>query len=368
MSIQTKKRIGIDCRLAGVENAGIGRYIEELVRRVIQDERFEWILFLSRKNQLDWLTPRDGVKIVIANTRHYTLREQVFMPKVFAKEELDLLHVPHFNVPLLYKGPFVTTIHDLLWHEQRGSRVTTLSPLMYTLKYGAYRLTTSKAATKAAAIIVPTKSISKTIQKLLPKVDGKKIHVTYEGVDEKWFNSATSRGQAEKILFYTGSLYPHKNVLLVAKALQQLPEYTLCISSSRSVFLKKFLKETVDLGVRERVRYLGHLSDNELRRWYGRSFALVQPSFSEGFGLTGLEAMAAELPVLASDIPVFTEIYDGACESFDPKSLESFVTSLHKLEKADKEKVVKKGIAQAKKFSWDKMVKETIDVYEGALK
>lgn len=359
-------RIGIDCRLSGIEHAGIGRYIEELVRELIKQEDIHWVLFFQKPNQLPWLKDRPNITSIVAEISHYTLAEQTQLPSVFEAAKLDLLHVPHFNVPVLYKGKFVVTIHDLLWHDQRGRNITTLSPLMYALKYRAYRFVSNQAIKRAIKVIVPAQTVKKLVLSHVPSIKSQKIVVTYEGVDQKWFEVCKKR-PTEKILFYTGSLYPHKNVMLIVRALQNLPEYKLYISSSRNVFVDKFMEEVAHLGLKNRVIHLGRLSDAELKTWYQKSFALVQPSLSEGFGLTGIEAFAAGLPVLASDIPIFREVYGACAVYFDPIYDDAFVSAVKVLETKNREQIVELGLKQAGKYSWEKMAQSTLSVYRQAL-
>lgn len=355
--------IGIDCRLAGSKHAGIGRYIEELVREVTTDSSISWVLFFSEVNQLPWLSAAPNIKIVLAPIRHYTVTEQVRMPFIFYKEKLDLLHVPHFNIPLLYTKPIVVTIHDLLWHEQKGAHVTTLSPFMYSIKYAAYRFIASLALSRARAVVVP----SKTVQETLVRLEGtnpKKIVVTYEGVDSKWFLPIASRARKRKpILFYTGSLYPHKNVQLLLHALEQLPHYSLHISSSRTVFVDEFLKIVHERGLDTRVHYLGKLSDTQLMEAYQQVAAFVQPSLSEGFGLPALEAMACGTPVLASNIKIFQEIYKDAYVPFDPHSSDSLVKSIVHLEEMDCTDLLTKAQALAHTYTWKRMGQQTLTLY-----
>lgn len=363
-------KIGIDCRLAGVEHAGIGRYIEELVRRITKDPSIQWVLFFHHVNQLPGLENSEHVKIVIAPVRHYSIAEQVRMPGIFSKEKLDLLHVPHFNIPLLYQGNIVVTIHDLIWHAQKGSAGTTLSPLAYSVKYRAYTYITKQAVMRAKAIIVPTQTIKESIQHHFPEKSKWHIYVTHEGVGEKFQRSSfrsQSKIQVQKILFYTGSLYPHKNVMLVVRALSHLPGYQLCISSSRTVFLDRFFAEVKSLGLQTQVQYLGKLSDDELVSWYQKSLALVQPSLSEGFGLTGIEALASGVPVIASNIPIFKEIYHDAFIAFDPHSVESLVGAVRKLAQSNRAKLIEKGRSVASRYSFDRMADQTLNVYQTLL-
>ena len=148
-------RIGIDARLAGSAHGGIGRYIEELLRFLTLSEEHRWVVFLHHKGQLPWLESCKDVEIVYAPIRHYTLQEQLAMPRIFSDAKLDLLHVPHFNIPLMYQGRFVVTIHDLLWHERRDRNATTLSPFMHILKYHVYKFVAETAIRRAEKVLVP---------------------------------------------------------------------------------------------------------------------------------------------------------------------------------------------------------------------
>jgi len=349
-------KIGIDCRLSGITHAGIGRYIENLISRLPQEAPdIEWVYFYRTQDQV---LKNLAVKYVKAPIGHYTLQEQTQLVSIYNQEKLDLLHVPHFNVPVMYSGKFIVTIHDLLWHEQRGSRVTTLKPWEYWGKYLGYKLVAAAAINKSIKILVPTQTIKQTLSKYYPAVKNK-IVVTYEGVDEKLLKFKDKKiKKEEKSLIYVGSLYPHKNVTLVLKALSELPDWKLTIVGSRNVFQDQVKAETKKLGVEKQVKFTGYLNDEKLAQKIKAATALVQPSLSEGFGLTGIEAMALGTPVLASDIPVFKEIYQDATTYFDPKSVISFTQSLSKLKTNSK-----KMNQIVKKYSWDEMTKKTIKTY-----
>jgi len=373
-----KLRIGIDCRLSGKQHAGIGRYIENLVQRLPVDQHIEWILFFHDQKQADEVlqsfnhsTIRPLVKLI--PVKHYSLAEQLKLPQVFMAAKLDLLHVPHFNVPIFYHGKLVVTIHDLLWHEQKGTGVTTLPKWQYWLKYLGYRLVASQAIYKANKIIVPSETIKQTLSRYYPQAQ-KKVVVIKEGIDRKFQKLKTKNQKTitytlhptPYTLLYVGSLYPHKNLELVFQALKQLPEVKLNIVSARSAFRDKLEHQTQASNLKHQISFLGYILDKELIKLYHSSLALVQPSLSEGFGLTGVEAMAAGCPVLASDIPVFKEIYGQAAIYFDPKSTESLIKAieqLRQLSNLERNKLIKKGREQTKQYSWDEMVKETIKVY-----
>lgn len=371
-------RIGIDCRLSGPTHAGIGRYIQNLVQRLpgLAPE-IEWVYFFFDSDQSATVLPDrpKNVKVVYAPIRHYSLAEQLNLPSLFQAEKLDLLHVPHFNIPLLYRGKLIVTIHDLLWHEYRGTHVTTLSPIQYWFKYWAYRLVATQAVNKAKTLLVPAQTIKQTLIEYYPH-SRDKIVVTKEGVDSQLLTPSSSTVESwpsdvaallttkQPLLVYVGSLYPHKNINLVINALQALPEYRLVLIGSRTVFQDQVKDYVTRLGLTERVIFAGYLSDTQLSQLELRATALVQPSLSEGFGLTGVEALALGVPLLASDIPIFREIYQDAAEYFDPLSLTDFVDAVHRLEARDKSLVAARGRAIAQTYSWDTMTHQTIVEYQ----
>lgn len=359
-------RIGLDCRLAGLRHAGIGRYIENLVQRLPQAGRdVTWVCFFHDAKQLTQVMGSgplpDNVEIKFAPIRHYSLAEQWQWPNILNQAHLNLLHVPHFNVPLLYRGKLMVTIHDLLWHEYRGQHVTTLSPLWYWVKYWAYRWVATAAIHRAVKVLVPAETIKQTLCRYYPTAEAK-IVVTMEGVADAF--KTTSSGQPKKRqpeLLYVGSLYPHKNIQVVIRALRLLPNYKLVLVGARNVFQDQTRQLAREFEVSDRVEFVGYLSDAELRHRYQTATALVQPSLSEGFGLTGVEALAAGAPVLASDIPIFHEIYGEAATYFDPHSPEAFVQAL--AEVTTHHPSPNQVARLIKQYDWLQMTKQTLAVY-----
>ena len=78
------------------------------------DQENHYFIFLRRENWDEYQPHSKNFTKVLADVPWYTLREQIQMPKILEKCGLDLVHFPHFNVPVSYKGKFVVTIHDLI--------------------------------------------------------------------------------------------------------------------------------------------------------------------------------------------------------------------------------------------------------------
>ena len=359
-------RIGIDCRLSGKKHAGLGRYTENLVKELLTNtsaKNDEFILFFTDINQAKNVIPKKTIaryKSVLTPIKHYSVKEQLLLPLYFYKENLDILHVPHFNSSLLYTRPLVVTIHDLLWHEKRGGEVTTLHPAAYWIKYFFYHIVTSNAVARSLAIFVPSQTVASTVCKYYPKA-ADKITVTKEGTELSRPTQFPKRKVQQ--LLYVGSLYPHKNIQLVIDALKELPKVRLVIAGARNVFQQKVESYVANRNLQNRVLFKGYVTDDELKNLYLESTALVQPSLSEGFGLTGLEALGLHTPVLASDIPIFHEIYDAAAVFFDPHSVPSFVQAFKKVLKQSNKSFTARAEAVVAEYSWKKMATQTYKTY-----
>ncbi len=358
-------KIGIDCRLAGKKHAGIGRYIENLIIRLpLLAPEVQFVYFFYDFEQADDIAnwkKYSNVKLVFVPIKHYSLAEQIRFPSVLTSQQLDLLHIPHFNIPIFYQKSLVVTIHDLLWHEQKGPAVTTLPIWQYWVKYLAYRFTVGQAVHKASQILVPAKTIQQTLIQYYPQAKTKTT-VTYEGIDQHLQLSKTKK--ATNQLLYVGSLYPHKNIGLVLQALTQLPNFELTIVGARNVFVNKIKQQVQQLGINQQVHFLGSVDDTQLSQLYSSAYALVQPSLSEGFGLTGVEAMALGTPVIASDIPIFREIYQDAAQYFDPHDLASFCQAVKTLTPTKRASLIKRGHQVAQRYNWDTLTHQTLNVYQ----
>ena len=152
-------RIGIDARFYGPVGKGLGRYTQEVVDNIIKisgaegSTIFDYVIFLSPENYDEFITDSPNVKKVKLDISWYGLKEQILLPFYIWREHLDLMHFPHFNVPILTPVKFIVTIHDLILTHFPTVRATTLSPLKYKFKNIAYRLVIYNAIFRSCRII-----------------------------------------------------------------------------------------------------------------------------------------------------------------------------------------------------------------------
>jgi glycosyltransferase involved in cell wall biosynthesis len=164
---------------------------------------------------------------------------------------------------------------------------------------------------------------------------------------------------------YTGNAYPHKNLEKAIRACVNL-KVNFYIVTSRNVFSERLEKLIKKLNATNYVKLLGFVEDRELVVLYKNSVGFIFPSLSEGFGLPGLEAMKAETLVLCSDIPVFREIYGRQVFYFNPRnvqSIEKTISEVLSLKESERRKMIFDARAFIKRYSWEKMAKQTLEVY-----
>ncbi len=373
-------KIVIDARLYGLENAGLGRYVMNLIRNLQNfDKDNEYVLILRKKYYESLKLPKKWSKVLFDH-RHYSFNEQLLLPKLLKSINPDLVHFPHFNVPVFYSGPFVVTIHDILMHRQSGLQATTLPAPIYFLKRFGYHRVFEYAVNASKAIVVPSKFVKSEIEKFY-KLDEDKIKVTYEGFDEKIENTISPDKVLKKYnirkpyFIYAGNAYPHKNIARLIEAVVELnktkkDKVVLALVSARSVFLEKLEQLIKKHQAIPYIKPLGFVPDEDLGVLLSNSSGFTFPSLSEGFGLPGLEALSSKTLLLASDIPVFKEIYKDSATYFDPldvNSIKEKLNSVLNLKEEERNKLVEKGIQFAKRYSWDKMARETLNVYKSCL-
>ena len=375
-------KIIIDARMYGLEHTGIGRYIINLINQIdkisFQSEDKNEYIILLRKKYFDSLAFKNkNIKKVLADYSHYSFKEQFLLPFQLFLLKPNVVHFPHFNVPFLWFGKYVVTIHDLIKHQSRGIKTTTHNPFIYWLKHIFYLFIVYSAVKRAKKVITPSKWWKNELIKIY-NLTQDKVVVTYEGVDDKFkFKKESSSNVLDKFkikkpfVIYTGSLYPHKNADRLLGAIIRINrekkiKLNLVLVCARNFFLKRFEKKVKDKKAESLVKLVGFVDDKDLVALYKEAEAFVFPSLLEGFGLTGLEAMSLGLPTICSSASCLPEVYGQAVAYFDPLDINDMVEKIIQVVSDDdfKKCLTKAGFEKVKEYSWQKMAKETLMIYK----
>lgn len=368
-------RIGIDARFFGPKTGGggIGRYVEELLRHIAQEKtEHEFVVFLRKENFHAFRPKSKRFKLVLADIPWYGLREQLVMPHLFHREKLDLVHIPHWNVPLTLRIPFIVTIHDLiLLHQTKSAHATTRGPLVHGIKYAGFRLALDHAVKKSRYIITPSEATKQDILdhfSLRPD----KITAIHHGLTPLPSSKAEPRelGIMPPYFLYVGNSYPHKNLRMLIHTFAQFhelqPHTQLVLAGKRDSFSMDLEREARELSLDpSSIRFIDHPSDAEVSSLYKHAALFIYPSLIEGFGIPPLEALSKGTPVAAARVSSIPEVLEGHALYFSPDD----TTRLLEIMQAaithpnDLKLLAKNGKAFIKRYSWKKAAEETLSVY-----
>lgn len=368
-------KIVFDGRWIG--RTGIGRYSSELLQHLQQLDHSNqyWVLLLPQQYDKLELTNPNFHK---ALTKHevYTWQEQLLLPWQIKRLGADLVHFPHFAMPILYPGQFVVTIHDLTLIDFKNVRGSGVKRWLYEAKQLAMRLVLRAAIYRSQAIITPTEWVKNDLTKRY-HIDPPKISVTLEAVNpmQAAAGPIDHLGVGNSFLLYVGNYYPYKNIgrLLEAYTASVCRQQgtKLVLAGPPDFFQEQAKRLAKDTGLSsDEVIFTGFVTEAELAGLYRQATLYVFPSLSEGFGLPGLEAMAQGTPVLAANASCLPEVYNGAAVYFDPYNAADLTTKIDELCQNPQKlsQLSAAGLAQVAHFSWSRMARITLAVYKDALR
>ncbi len=367
-------KIVIDGRM--YNESGIGRYIRNLIASLAKlDHKNEYYILLL-KEQYDTLVYHSNFHKVLANFKWYGVNEQINLPKLLDSLQPDLVHFPHFNVPIFNKHKFIVTIHDLIHQHFQMRRATTLNPVTYKIKQFAYKKVFKNAISKAEKILVPSNYVKQLLVSEW-KIAEDKVAVTYEAVDgiifaianimrEKKINQVIKKFNVKPpYIFYVGNAHPHKNVEGLIEAFLKLREryqYLQLVLSGNDHY---FWQKVKSMYSQKDIIYTGYVTDEDLVALYKNAQSFIMPSFEEGFGIPILEAFTCDCAVVSSNKGSLPEVGGEAAIYFDPSDMEDMVAKIDIVLKSQKlrQDLVNKGKKRVKLFNWEKLAKQTLEAY-----
>lgn len=375
-------KIGIDARM--YSQSGIGRYIRGLVEYLQKiDKTNEYFLFLH-KEDFDLVGTSKNFHKVLANYPWYGISEQAYMPHLLNKYNLDLVHFPHFNVPIFYRRRYVVTIHDLIHQHFRMDRASTHNKILYKVKHVGYQGVLKNALWRSEQIIVPSEFVKSSLMHEW-KVKSPKITTTPEAVDQKMVNLAQKMTVKKSLdileqlgiylpyIFYIGNAHPHKNLERLIDAFTQLQskykQLHLVLSGQDHYFWQRVREYAVKKNLADKIIFTGYVTDEQAVALWKNAVCYACPSLEEGFGIPLLEAMACACPVVSSDRGSLPEVGGDACIYFDPLDVEDMGLKIERLLTSERlrQDLIKRGKERYKEFSWEKLAKQTLEVYTSSI-
>jgi glycosyltransferase involved in cell wall biosynthesis len=284
--------------------------------------------------------------------------------------EVDLVHAQSLGYAICTRKPFIITIHDIgpLSH-----------PQFFTQRAALILKSALKRAVKQARLFICVSQT--TADDLIDYVKSEwqidlseRVEVILEGVNEQFFEP-TADSVLEDLplpeapfVLAAGAISPRKNLNSVIKAFEKLKQESdlhLVVVGGQGWGNTGVEALVEQLQLKDRVHFLGYVTDAQLRALYCKAAVFVYPSLFEGFGLTVLEAMASGCPVITSNLSCLPEISGDGALLIDPNSPEELAEAIYnvttKLEL--RRNLIDKGKSRASSFTWKRCAQETIDVY-----
>ena len=391
-------KVYFDARM--IDHPGIGRYIRCLLPLLAEDSSIDLCL-LGNREKIKKFLPFQA-KVIDFDYHIYSIQEQIGflrLKKIIrdscrGKKEIRnkgevrdyILHIPHYNIPVLAKFNLVATIHDLIHIVYPKGASGRLAPLY--MKFMVNRVLKS-----AKAVICVSQATKDEIEKrFIRKKWTSPIHsgidalgqvpfsdalgqtpflnVIYEGVDKVFVkitdlvylkNVKEKYKLPDKFILYVGSIRRHKNI---GALLDSFSQFKKKVPATQLVMVGR-LSQDIDIK-RSGVTYLGEIeSDKELAAIYNLASCLFNLSLYEGFGLTILEAQKCGLPVVCSDIPVHKEIGGEAIAAVGASYVDQVCENLYNIlsNRPMRESLILRGLKNTGRFDWYKTAHNTVDLY-----
>jgi glycosyltransferase involved in cell wall biosynthesis len=367
-----KKKILIDSISLLSPSTGIGRYTYEICNLIKNEGKFDntfYYGYYSKKLLVpEKQTNSKFVKSIISKNENLKkiVRWLAFKSAKLIPRKFDLYFQPNFIVNENIKATkIVTAVHDFSCIKYKEFHPK--ERIDYFEKFFL------KNINKSDHIICFSEFTKNEIVEILnyPK---EKISVLYHGIQKNIFykkeNITSNIKLPKKFILSVGSIEPRKNLITLLNAYDKLNDV---IKNEYKLVLVGFKgwenKEIMNLIKKNKIIYLGYISDDELSNVYNLATCFIFPSLYEGFGLPPIEAMACGTPVIASNISCIPEICGEAAIYFNPfdvEELSNMMTNL--LNNIDlQNKLALLGIERASKYNWNNSAEKHIEIFNSLL-
>ena len=386
-------RLAVNGYFLGLPFTGTGQYTRHLLKELAGLWDGDVLVYYPRTKRLDSLDPlgddsfassdlesRPGrltfrpVTMPLRGNLGKVWFEQVALPFALRGDRPQVLHVPYFGPPLLPPCPTVVTIHDLIPIAFPQPELSPLAKLYSSLAVMGVK--------KASAIIADSRHAKDDVLAHL-KTEPEAVKVIYLAADDRYHPGIPEgvttavkekHGLIGEYILYLGGLDTRKNVSTLIRAFAQLEDpWQLAIAgeplSDKRANFPDVKGLAGNLGVSERVKFLGMVSEADKPALYSGASLFVYPSLYEGFGLPPLEAMACGTPVLASNSSSIPEVVGDAALLFDPLDVEGLSRLMAQAQNDSSLRLdlAEKGLCRASLFSWRKTAEKTLQVYLSAM-
>lgn len=368
-------------RLFRTKKHGMDMVVLELINELQKiDHENEYVVFVKPDEDTETLKNTANFKIVELAGGPYPTWEQFALPKAAKKEGCDILHCTSNTAPINPGMPLIVTLHDIIYLE--GISIFKKGGTWYQKFGNMYRrYVVPIVVKKSDKIITVSKFERNRIKEFfgLPQLDQSLVAI-YNGVTEH-FAPVTDKAELKRVkekyklpdryFFFLGNTDPKKNTPGVLKAFSDYLKKTkedvyLVMLDYEKQSLNNILNDINAPELIDRIILTGYVINSDLPSIYNQCEIFLYPSLRESFGIPMLEAMRCGVPVITSNTSSMPEVSGGAAYIVDPYKPEEITNAIIEINsnKQLRDDLVKKGLKQAEKFSWNNMALEVLELYK----
>jgi glycosyltransferase involved in cell wall biosynthesis len=317
------------------------------------------------------LLPAVTVPVNARNRVQWVLGEQTLLPRLAAREGVDLVHSLASTAPLWGRFRRVVTVHDLIYARFPEAHAG--------IRDKGMKVLVPQAARRSHRVIADSQSTRDDLVGLLG-VRPDRIDVVPLGLGgvrrdaplpEREVRARFELGERRVVLSLSAKR-PHKNLLALIGALARIPSEVrpvLVLPGYSTAHEEELRGRALSAGVAGDVRFPAWLSAEEVEGLWTLAEAFVFPSLYEGFGLPVLEAMARGVPVACSNASSLPEVAGEAALLFDPRNESAIAEALRRLldDPPLRERLRARGLDRAAQFTWERTARLTLESYRRAL-
>jgi glycosyltransferase involved in cell wall biosynthesis len=384
-------KIAIDLTQISADKTGVGIYAVNLVREMcnlnnvsrkfhffffVQDNDDELIRILNEFDKAKKSTIIPVKSKVFRKMLPRLFFEQVILPRQCREADVRLIFSTHYTIPYFTRIKRVVAFHDMTFY---------LFPKLHQgIKKLYFKTLIPLSARKSSAIITVSESTKRDMLSRFKFLEPEKMRVIHHGVDlfkerendleHAWEKISGKHSLSEQEYFlFVGTLEPRKNIIGVIKAFHHMRQtdkmyekYKLVIVGKKGWFYDEIFETVKKQHLEDLVVFTGYVSEEQKQALLLKAFLFVYPSFYEGFGIPILEAMAAGVPVITSNVSAMPEVAGDAALLVNPNHWQEISMAMLKLlsEQSLYEKLSQKGLERARKFTWEETANKTLDLFE----
>lgn len=291
-------------------------------------------------------------KLIVKSSKNLNLKRyinpHINFPSPF------LFHSSHYRISKHPSAKNITTVHDFTYEYYRNG----LPKKIHTWqKY--------QAINKSDVIICISENTKKDLLYFLPHINENKIHVIYNGVSEDYKVLEEKKEDYSDFLVFIGARDGYKNFELIIESLNNTNDKLLICGSPLSEKEYKILNQNISS---DRYQNIIYPSTEKLNLILNSAKALIYPSLYEGFGIPVIEAQKAGCPVIAMNSSSIPEIIGDKTLLLNANNSNELIDKIRLLNIPSlRSDVIAMGLENSKRFSWGKMTKEYLNLYDNLL-